>query len=115
MPVNEGGGISITTAEDIRNHLGSQRFTYWVYNDKCPPSPGCAKPATPPSPSASGVPYADIWQFAQSPRRKEFTARCGGTYRDNNCYADGDTAHRWYLDLNAARNPDPSGGAKAAD
>jgi hypothetical protein len=108
MPISEGGGTSITTADDIRNHVGERNLRYWIYNDKCPPSPGCVKPAKPPTPSASGVPYADIWQFAQSPRRKEFTARCE-TYSDNSCYADGDSTHRWFLDLNTAGNPNPSG------
>lgn len=109
MSVSEGGGITITTANDIRSQIGDRELTYWIYNDRCPPSPGCVKPTKPPAPSASGVSYADIWQFAQSPRRKEFTARCPGTYRDNNCYADGDSTHRWFLDLDTARNPNPSG------
>jgi hypothetical protein len=66
-----------------------------------------------PEPSGSGTRYATVWQFAQSPRRKEFSARCAGTYaRDGNCYAPGDTAHAWFLDLDAADSADPSGGAK---
>jgi len=52
-----------------------------------------------------------VWQFAQAPRRKEFTARCAATYNaDGNCYAPGDAAHAWFLDLNTASTADPSGG-----
>src|SRR6202163_3137513 len=80
MPVNEGSGVTITTSDDIRQHLNARHLAYWVYNDACPPSPGCAVPRNPPPPSASGISYAAVWQFAQSPRRKEFTTRCAATY-----------------------------------
>jgi len=119
IPVNEGGGRTITACEDISNDLfaRSREFSLWAYNDACPPSPGCAFPANPPSPSTAGPKLCTdcikIWQFAQSPRRKEFTAHCPPGYaKDNNCYAPGDSAHRWHLDLNTATSPDPSGGAK---
>jgi hypothetical protein len=111
MPVNEGQGVTITTADDIRNNLGRRSLAYFIYNDACPPSPGCAISHNPPPPSASGIPYAVVWQFAQSPRRKEFTAHCAATYNsDGNCYASGDTAHAWFLDINTATSPDPSNG-----
>ena len=111
MPVNEGRGVTIITSDDIRNHLGKRDLAYFVYNDACPPAPGCVVPLNPPPPSASGIPYAAVWQFAQSPRRKEFTARCVATYNaDGNCYAQGDTAHARFLDLNSATTPDPSSG-----
>jgi len=113
MPVNEGQGVSITTAQDIRNHASSRDIAIWAYNDACPPSPGCAFPQNPPSPERSGISYATVWQFAQSPRRKEFTAHCPAKYSpDGNCYAPGDTAHKWFLDVNSATSPDPSEGAK---
>jgi hypothetical protein len=109
MPVNEGGGVTIITSDDIRRHLGGRNLVFWVYNDACPPSPGCAVPRNPPPPSASGVSYAAVWQFAQSPRRKEFTRRCAATYHtDGNCYAPGDAAHAWFLDVNSATTSDPS-------
>jgi hypothetical protein len=109
MPVNEGAGVTIITSDDIRQHLGARRLAYWVFNDACPPSPGCAVPKNPPPPSASGIPYAAVWQFAQSPRRKEFTASCAATYHvDGNCYVPGDSAHAWFLDLNSATTNDPS-------
>lgn len=111
IPVDEGRGVSIITADDIRDNLGRREIVYWVYNDACPPSAGCARPQNPPLPAASGISYAAIWQFAQSPRRREFTPRCAATYQDDgNCYAPGDTAHAWHLDINTATSPDPSGG-----
>ncbi len=113
MLVNEGQGVSITTADDIHNHASSRDVVIWAYNDACPPSPGCAFPQEPPPPSSSGIPFAAVWQFAQSPRRREFTSRCAATYhRNGNCYAPGDTAHTWFLDVNTATSPDPSSGAK---
>jgi len=114
IPVNEGNGVTIITADDIRNNLDKRALAYFVFNDVCPPAPGCVVPHNPPPPSASGVPYAAVWQFAQSPRRKDRTARCVPTYNaDGNCYAPGDTAHAWFLDLNSAATPDPSNGRAA--
>ena len=81
MPVDEGGGITILTADDIRNNIGSRDLVYWVFNDACPPSPGCAIPQNPPLTSASGVPYATVWQFAQSPRRKQYSSLCRHLFR----------------------------------
>jgi hypothetical protein len=113
MPVNEGHGVTITTADDIRSGSSTNDFTFWIYNDACPPSPGCAFPDNPPASSASGTGYGAVWQFAQSPRRKEFTAHCPANYApDGNCYAPGDAAHKWFLDVNTATSADPSGGAK---
>jgi hypothetical protein len=113
IPVKEEATITITTTEDIRNNAPSRDITFWAYNDACPPSPGCAFPKEPPAPSFSGTPYASVWQFAQSPRRKEFTSRCRATYhRDGNCYAPGDSSHGWFLDVNTANSADPSNGAK---
>lgn len=113
MPVDDGPGVTITTAGQIRGFAKLRDITFWIYNDFCPPSPGCATPAKPPAPSTSGIGYAAVWQFAQSPRRKKFTARCPAKYAaDGNCYAPGDAAHDWLLDLNTATSPDPSGGAR---
>jgi hypothetical protein len=113
IPVKEEPGVTITTAEDIRSQGPLHEIVIWAFNDVCPPSPGCAFPRSPPASSASGTPYAEVWQFAQSPRRKERTTRCPSKYApDGNCYAPGDTAHKWFLDVNAATSPDPSRGAK---
>jgi len=114
MPVKEGPSVTITTAEDIRDHAPSQDFAFFIYNDACPPSPGCTFPQNPPSSATGGIPYAAIWQFAQSPRRKEFTARCPpGYHTDGNCYAPGDTSHSWFLDAETATSSDPSNAAAA--
>ena len=113
MPVDEGGGVHITTAEDIRAHIGTRPLAFWVFNDACPPAPGCAFPQSPPPSSTGGFPAAVVWQYAQSPRRKQYTAKCPATYAaDGNCYAPGDTAHKWFLDVNSASSPDPSGPTK---
>jgi hypothetical protein len=113
IPVKEEPGVSTTTADDINNHAPSHEIVIWAFNDVCPPSPGCTFPENPPAPSASGISYAAVWQFAQSPRRKERTAHCPAKYApDGNCYAPGDIAHSWFLDVNSATSPDPSGGAK---
>jgi Domain of unknown function (DUF1906) len=112
MLVKEGPTVTITTADDIRAHAPSQDFVFFIYNDACPPAPGCTFPQNPEAPSASGIAYASVWQFAQSPRRKEFTARCPpGYHTDGNCYAPSDAAHAWFLDVNTANSSDPSAGA----
>jgi hypothetical protein len=113
MAVSEGHGVTIVTADDIRANEAPREFAYWVYNDGCPPAPGCSAKKIVPPPARSGTSYATVWQFAQSPRRKNVTARCAASYaRDGNCYAPGDTAHAWFLDMNSATSADPSGGAK---
>lgn len=109
IPVGEGAGHSITTANDLRDHLGGRKLTLWVFNDVCPPSPGCVFPQNPPPVAQSGSTEAALWQFAQSPRQKQRTTQCASTYNaDGNCYAPGDSAHKWFLDANVANSPNPS-------
>jgi hypothetical protein len=109
IPANEGRGVAILTSDDIRNHIGSGQLVYWVYRDVCPPSPGCVFSKTPPVVSSSGVAYAAIYQFVQSPRRNEYTAGCAASYaQDGNCYAPADSSRAWFLDLNSSASPDPS-------
>jgi Domain of unknown function (DUF1906) len=111
MPASAGAGRFVTTADDIRNHAGDRSIAYFVYNDACPPSPGCAYSETPPPPSASGVVFASVWQFAQSPRRKSYTAHCAASYnRDGNCYPPGFAAKFIFIDVESAASPDPSNG-----
>lgn len=109
MPVNDGDGQTITTVQDLHTHLSGRKLVLWVFNDACPPSPGCVFPQSPPVPAQSGIPDAALWQISQSPRRQQFTAQCARTYdADGNCYAPGDSAHKWFLDVNVANSPNPS-------
>jgi hypothetical protein len=101
---------NIVTAEDIRRSAGNRQIVYWAINDACPPAPGCAFPQRPPSPAQSGVRDAEVWQFAQSPRRKDVAGRCMNYAHDGNCYAPGAESPRLFLDLNSATTPDPSHG-----
>jgi hypothetical protein len=103
---------NIVTADDIRKSAGGRNIVYFVTNDACPPSPGCAFPKKTPSPFESGIRFADIWQFAQSPRRAEYTAKCLATYNsDGNCYPPRvDSAKHLHVDVESATSPDPSQG-----
>jgi Domain of unknown function (DUF1906) len=119
MVTDESGPIStaldIAQREEARLKQASAPaapLTLWVANDGCPPSPGCT--VKQPSLSA-GVPElpvvrVPIWQYAQSPRRKEFTAGCPKNYApDGNCFAPG-LPHRatTLIDLNVAESANPS-------
>lgn len=108
----EGSGATVITATDIRDHAGGRAIVYWVVNDACPPAPGCAFPKRPPPPSRSGLAFAEVWQFAQSPRRREVAAGCPANYDpDGSCYPPGvvrDT--HLFVDVDAANSDDPSHG-----
>ena len=105
------GKTSIVTAQDIRADADGREIAYWVTNDVCPPSPGCSLPTHPPWPSGSGVAFADVWQYAQSPRRKDFARMCRNYNPDGNCYPPGiDPASHLHVDLNTATSTDPSAG-----
>lgn len=106
--VDEGEGSKIISADDIHGHIGMSDVVYWVYNDACPPSPGCGILQMPPSPAASGVSYSVVWQYVRSPREKQTARHCRGYAGDGNCYAPGDVGHKWFLDENVATTADPS-------
>ncbi len=112
IAAKEDGGVSVVTAEDVRQDSAGRKIVYWVANDACPPSPGCAFPKLPPSPSGSGIDFAEVWQFAQSPKRPDFAAGCPANYnRDGSCYPPGiDHGQRLYVDVNTATSADPSHG-----
>jgi hypothetical protein len=112
IAAKEDGGVSVVTAEDIRQNAAGRKIVYWVANDACPPSPGCAFPKHPPSPAESGTGFAEAWQFAQSPKRKDIAARCPANYDvDGSCYPPGvDLSERLHVDLNTAASDDPSRG-----
>lgn len=110
--VDEGHGQSITTAEDIEAQVVAKHLhpvVMWVYQDACPPSTGCT--LRPPPLAASGTADAEVWQYAQSPRRKATTPACAKTYAaDGNCYVRDQGLAGVFLDLNVARSADPSHG-----
>jgi hypothetical protein len=105
----DGPGRTITSAQDLQEHLAGRNLALWVFNDVCPPAPGCVFPQAPPTPAKSATPDAVVWQYAQSPRVKDRTAQCAATYApDGNCYSPRDTGHKWLLDADVAASPDPS-------
>jgi hypothetical protein len=112
IPFRESGNVSVVTANDIRDHAGGRELKFFVSNDQCGPSPGCVVRRPPPRPADSGVVFANVWQYAQSPRRPEMTASCRQTYApDSNCYAPGfSPSSGVHLDLDSADSPDPSHG-----
>jgi hypothetical protein len=109
IPAKDDGNV--VTAEDIRQSSGSRQITYWAINDACPPAPGCVFPKNPTSPVGSGVRFAEVWQFAQSPQRKDVAGRCTNYSRDGECYPPGTgAAQGLHVDLNSATSADPSHG-----
>jgi hypothetical protein len=114
---------SISTAEDIASLVpdrdsirknGSPSspseapIVLWIANDQCPPSPGCKLTAPPVSAASTpdSAPFIRVWQYAQSPRRAQFSAACpANPSADNNCYAPNT---RIFLDLDTATTPNPS-------
>lgn len=110
IPVREGK-TSIVTADDIRENAQGRQLAYWVTQDSCPPSPGCVFLKPPPHPRDSGTLAAEVWQFVQSPRRKDFAAKCHNYYSDGNCYPPGiDPPSHLHVDVNTATSADPSSG-----
>lgn len=120
IEVPDGSG-TISTARDIvakekaRTASGKTAapVKLWIANDQCPPSPGCTLNA----PQMSKALAPDLrestltWQYAQSPRRAQFTGGCPANYAaDNRCYAPGmSQTPDTFVDLNVSTSPDPSG------
>ena len=89
----------------------AERLPLWIAIDECPPSPGCTlappgKMALDPTEPA----FIAAWQYAQSPRRPQFSAECPrNAAPDGNCYAPGmPPGVKISVDLNVADSPDPS-------
>jgi hypothetical protein len=100
---------NVVTAEDIRQSAAGRHIVYWAINDACPPAPGCTFPVHPPTSTQSGVGFAEVWQFAQSPQRKDVAARCSGYSRDGDCFPPGiPAAQKLHVDVNTANSADPS-------
>jgi len=112
IPFQESRDVSIVTAEDIRQNKGNRPIRFFVSNDQCPPSPGCVTPPDAPAPAGSGVPFAEVWQYAQSPRRPGMTGQCRQTYsQDGNCYApDMGAVSGIFIDIDSSISSDPSHG-----
>jgi len=122
IDVKEGSG-TISTARDIAEKEATRRqgstkndnaarLALWIANDECPPAPGCS--FTAPS-LAQGAPeglrrFVTVWQYAQSPRRAQFSASCPANQApDGNCYAPGSAEGlKIFVDLDVADSPDPS-------
>jgi hypothetical protein len=111
IAAREGRGVTVITAQDIVENADGRQIVYWVTNDACPPSPGCAFSRQAPLPAESGVPFAEVWQFAQSPRRRDFTHECRSSYDGGeNCYPPGLAHEKLFVDVDAAASEDPSAG-----
>jgi hypothetical protein len=125
IAARESASVSVVTAEDIQKNANGRKIKYWVVNDSCPPSPGCTVATKNLAPKASGIAFAEVWQFAQSPKRPDFASGCRASHnranynKDGNCYPSGivsesvpakDPAQRLYVDLDVATSSDPSHG-----
>lgn len=126
IPVKDDGNV--VTAKDIREHAADsvheiarggasatqstpRQIVFWAINDACPPAPGCSFPERPPNPAQSGVSFAEVWQFAQSPRRRDVAAHCTNYNRNGSCYPPGiPQSENLYVDVNSANSADPSHG-----
>jgi hypothetical protein len=111
IPANKSKENPGITAEDIHAHVEGRKIVFFVYNDACPPAPGCVYAKRAPEPADSGVKFAAAWQYAQSPRRHQYTKSCSATYdHDGNCYPPSAPAGAGpvLLDLDSANSPDPS-------
>lgn len=92
---------------------GETKLALWIADDACPPSPGCTLngPAMETAIPRELRPYATVWQYAQSPRRAQFSASCPQNAAPNgNCYAPGLPGTKVFVDLDVADAADPSGG-----
>jgi hypothetical protein len=104
--VEQDSGETIITAEDIKDAAGQRPIVYFIAQDTCPPATGCVFKAMPVN--TIGVSFADVWQFAQSPRRSPQSDSCAQTYAaDGNCHPPNVNLH---VDLDSATSSDPSHG-----
>jgi hypothetical protein len=111
IPYAVAGKSARATHSPATQSRAARRIIFWAINDACPPAPGCAFPEHPPSPAKSGVPFAEVWQFAQSPRRKDVAKRCTNYNRNGSCYPpEIPRSENLYVDVDSATSPDPSHG-----
>ena len=120
IDVPDGSG-TINTARDIVERekkrglsKGAERLRLWIANDQCPPSPGCTLALPRLSKGLSGVDANSVavWQYAQSPRRGQFSGGCPANQAPGGkCYAPGlAQSAETFVDLNTADSADPSEG-----
>ncbi|MGC2618395.1 MAG: glycoside hydrolase domain-containing protein [Acidobacteriaceae bacterium] len=101
---------AMSTAQDVAARFPGVEL--WVWDDRCPPAPGCVVPNTKSTALKSQLAHELVWQYAVTPRKPEDTRACATTYApDNRCYAPG-LAHSdaTYIDLNVSSSADPSSG-----
>lgn len=125
IAARESTTVSIVTAEDIQKNADGRKIQYWIVNDSCPPSSGCTVSMKNLAPETSGISFAEVWQFAQSPKRPDFASGCRAGYnranynKDGNCYPPDivpervpakDPTQRLPVDLDVATSSDPSHG-----
>ena len=101
------GQSTISTARDVAARYSGVKL--WVFNDRCPPAPGCILKAS--DPERSEIKDAVIWQYAQSPQ-SQFAAGCKAGYaEDKQCYPPGlPHTHATQIDINTSNSSDPSAG-----
>jgi len=108
VPVHDSSG-TITTAQDIAKRFATpdNQLALWVFNDACPPAPGCVLRSA--DPARSGIKGALVWQYARSPRA-EIAASCKAGYApDRNCYAPRlPHSEHTQLDMDTSNSSDPS-------
>ena len=93
IAAKEDGGASVVTAEDIRQNSGGRKIAYWVANDACPPSPGCAFPKPPPIPIRERHRLRGSMAICPISEAARLAAGCPANYdRDGSCYPPGMTA-----------------------
>lgn len=112
VPEIAGRSARTTPSRATQPHT-TRDITFWAINDACPPSPGCVFPEHSPSPGKSGVSFAEVWQFAQSPRRTDVAAQCTNYNHNGSCYPPGvGHGENLYVDVDSATSPDPSQGRR---
>jgi hypothetical protein len=101
---------SMSTAQDVATRFPGVEL--WVWDDRCPPSPGCVVPSEKSAAVKSQLAHALVWQFAVTPRKPEDAQACAATYaEDNKCYAPRlPHSDATYIDLNVSSSADPSHG-----
>ena len=108
VPVSDGPQ-KISTAQDVAKRFATpdNQLALWVFNDQCPPAPGCVLKAA--NSARSGFKSALVWQYARSPRSSVAASCKVGYAADSYCYAPYlPHSDRSQLDLDTSASSDPS-------